>query len=520
MDDTAPAAASSQASKLVVSNQSTLGFESDAEAAEKADVSSAVQVVPDSGSGNDRGGSVVPKQDCPHVKHHVKIALDQLPDHPQTVRCTFFADEQASSNSPNNTNSGNSNSNNKQRRGQPKADSDDEEENACALGENWLCLECGAVGCSRYVNGHGLSHWKASRKREDASPEGHCLAASLADLSVWCYECESYVQSPILDPYVQKLDQLKLQEASEPKKKKARPSLPHGDQVRTPGLGQSSGDETSNNNTDENDDDEDDDDDDEDNESDSDNSPSIIDIATAVARGIPLALLAENDEQELQYPFESLPKSLSDVSNFIQSEKCRSIVILAGAGMSVSAGIPDFRSANGLYATMNPDLLSADPAEREAIRMDPTVALEHGMFLQNPLPCLELNREFILGTRHQKWKATLAHRFVELLHNRTGKLARLYTQNIDGLEDQCTQLPRDKVIAVHGSMDRAECAHCGQEYDYSQFCARIRDQIKDLSGKDEQAPQESTPITCTACGYHAVKPAIVLFRSRYVQENE
>jgi len=118
-----------------------------------------------------------------------------------------------------------------------------------------------------------------------------------------------------------------------------------------------------------------------------------------------------------------------------------------------AAGIPDFRSADGLYATMKPDLLTADPIEREAIREDPTVALEQGMFLQNPLPCLELNREFILGTHNQRWKATLAHRFVELLHAKTGKLVRLYTQNIDGLEDQCTQLPRDKVIAVHGSMD-------------------------------------------------------------------
>jgi hypothetical protein len=34
--------------------------------------------------------------------------------------------------------------------------------------------------------------------------------------------------------------------------------------------------------------------------------------------------------------------------------------------------------------------------------------------------------------REEKWKATLAHRFVQLLHTNTGKLTRLYTQNIDG----------------------------------------------------------------------------------------
>jgi NAD-dependent SIR2 family protein deacetylase len=34
--------------------------------------------------------------------------------------------------------------------------------------------------------------------------------------------------------------------------------------------------------------------------------------------------------------------------------------------------------------------------------------------------------------REEKWKATIAHRFFELLHRNTGKLTRLYTQNIDG----------------------------------------------------------------------------------------
>lgn len=176
-------------------------------------------------------------------------------------------------------------------------------------------------------------------------------------------------------------------------------------------------------------------------------------------------------------------------------------------------GIPDFRSADGLYATLNPDLLTADDDEKEDIRDDPTVALEKTMFLQNPLPMLELQRAFILGTHEQKWKATIAHRFVELLHVKTNKLRRLYTQNIDGLEDQCLQLPREKVIAVHGSMDRAECERCHSEMNYDVFCDRVRRQIKDLSGQDPTAPMESKPIQCPTCTYNAVKPSIVLFRS-------
>jgi NAD-dependent SIR2 family protein deacetylase len=185
---------------------------------------------------------------------------------------------------------------------------------------------------------------------------------------------------------------------------------------------------------------------------------------------------------------------------------------------SVASGIPDFRSADGLYATLNPDLLTADAIEREAIRSDPTFALEQTLFTKNPLPCLELNREFILGTREQRWKSTLAHRFVELLHSKTGKLVRLYTQNIDGLEDQCTELPREKVVAVHGSMDRAECAMCKTESDFNAFAEKVRRQIKDLSSQDPAAPATSTPIDCDMCGAQSMKPAIVLFKSSLPME--
>ena len=71
-------------------------------------------------------------------------------------------------------------------------------------GENWLCLECGALLCSRYANGHAKLHYEDT-KEEGAvlagaaknngggskSEEGHCIAVSLADLSVWCYECNA-----------------------------------------------------------------------------------------------------------------------------------------------------------------------------------------------------------------------------------------------------------------------------------------------------------------------------------------
>jgi NAD+-dependent protein deacetylase sirtuin 2 len=242
----------------------------------------------------------------------------------------------------------------------------------------------------------------------------------------------------------------------------------------------------------------------------------------------------ETDEEGDASDYPARPTCLKDVADFIQSDRCRKIVILAGAGMSVVSGIPDFRSADGLYRTINVDVLSGlDEEQREQIRNDPSLALDQHLFLEHPTVCLELQRDFILGVHEQRWKATLAHRFCELLHtkflqkngpqknnngannnnnNHGGKLARLYTQNIDGLEDQCATLPRDKVIAVHGSMDRAECAHCGTEMEFDKFCQRVREQIKDIHASDAVS-QSSTPIQCVQCGRPTVKPGIVLFRS-------
>ena len=201
----------------------------------------------------------------------------------------------------------------------------------------------------------------------------------------------------------------------------------------------------------------------------------------------------------------------------------RTLTSTASFVVAFDSGIPDFRSSNGLYATLDADKLTCfDPFQRERIRQDPSYCLDQHLFLENPLPCLEVNREFILGVRDRKWKATLAHRFVEYLCSATkpsSKLCRLYTQNIDGLEDQCSTLPDGKRIAVHGSMDQAECAVCGEMYpNFDEFCRRVKTQIKDITGQDPNAPTESTPIRCPFCNAPSVKPAIVLFRSSLPKE--
>ena len=144
------------------------------------------------------------------------------------------------------------------------------------------------------------------------------------------------------------------------------------------------------------------------------------------------------------------------------------------------------------------------------MKADPTHVVERSLFLNNPLPYHEVRRPFIIGTLEKKWKATIFHRFMEFVH-KAGKLRRIYTQNIDGLEYQCAGIPHDLICAVHGSVGRAACELCGEEMHMDAYVDLVRSQIKDIYGVDPAAPAESSPIVCPACRRPAVKAATVLF---------
>ena len=69
--------------------------------------------------------------------------------------------------------------------------------------ENWVCLHCFKVLCSRYVNGHMVDHFKETN---------HCMTLSFSDLSVWCYSCDNYINPKNVDlhPYVSELHKTKF----------------------------------------------------------------------------------------------------------------------------------------------------------------------------------------------------------------------------------------------------------------------------------------------------------------------
>ncbi|CAK9044722.1 NAD-dependent deacetylase sir2A (Silent information regulator sir2A) [Durusdinium trenchii] len=125
----------------------------------------------------------------------------------------------------------------------------------------------------------------------------------------------------------------------------------------------------------------------------------------------------------------------------------RRIVVLTGAGVSTSAGIPDFRSSGGLYESIREHFGSLVPAVMDC----PEELLSRRFAQQNP----QLWEQKVLPWL-RSWKMdaapTLSHHFGAWLWQK-GWLQRIYTQNVDGLHlHPSLELPRDVVVECHGSM--------------------------------------------------------------------
>jgi len=95
---------------------------------------------------------------------------------------------------------------------------------------------------------------------------------------------------------------------------------------------------------------------------------------------------------------------------------------MTGAGISVAAGIPDFRSPDtGLYA----NLKAYDLPSPEAI-------FDIGYFQKKPEAFYKLAKDFL---DMSKYKATYVHHFCKMLQDKN--MVNYYlTQNIDNLEEQ------------------------------------------------------------------------------------
>ncbi|KAK1224046.1 Sir2 histone deacetylase Hst2 [Marasmius sp. AFHP31] len=176
---------------------------------------------------------------------------------------------------------------------------------------------------------------------------------------------------------------------------------------------------------------------------------------------------------------------LESLAKYIQSQQCKKIVLMLGAGVSTSAGIPDFRSPEtGLYANLARLKLPY-----------PEAVFEINFFKNNPEPFYTLAHELYPG----KYRPTPTHSFIRLLADK-GLLSMCLTQNIDTLERRAG-VPSAKIIEAHGSFAEQRCVQCKTPFDD----AKMKEMVMNF-GRDKKVPRCERK----KCG-GLVKPDIVFF---------
>ncbi len=143
-------------------------------------------------------------------------------------------------------------------------------------------------------------------------------------------------------------------------------------------------------------------------------------------------------------------------------------VALTGAGASTESGIPDFRSAGGIWASYDP----MEVASVDGFRRNPELVWEFYARRLAVLADAEPND---------------AHRALARLEE-LGLLRAVVTQNVDGLHQRAGS--RD-VVEVHGSIRGAVCPACGAEVGFERVL-------------------ELLPLPLCACG-GVLKPGVVMF---------
>lgn len=168
------------------------------------------------------------------------------------------------------------------------------------------------------------------------------------------------------------------------------------------------------------------------------------------------------------------------LANKLSKNQFSNAVVLMGAGASVSAGIPDFRtSGTGLYSKLQKYNLPF-----------PEAIFELDYYRDNPMPFVDLCQSIWPG-QEEGPKPTITHWFLKLLQDKNC-LRRIYTQNIDGLE-ALAGVSTEYLVECHGHFRESSCIQCRAPSDDCQ----------------EQVFAGDIP-TCQACG-SLVKPNIVFF---------
>lgn len=152
----------------------------------------------------------------------------------------------------------------------------------------------------------------------------------------------------------------------------------------------------------------------------------------------------------------------------------RYAVVLTGAGVSTESGIPDFRSAGGVWE-----------------RYDPMEVASMPTFMADPQRFWSFHRpriDMLAGVEPNAAHAAIAEM------ERRGVVRAVITQNIDRLHSRAGSR---EVVEVHGSLDQGVCLRCDRRIPIEELVARA------------DAAEDGVP-RCAHCGF-PLKSGVILF---------
>lgn len=154
----------------------------------------------------------------------------------------------------------------------------------------------------------------------------------------------------------------------------------------------------------------------------------------------------------------------------------KKIIVVQGAGVSVAAGIPDFRSSDGLFTTLK----STSPQ----LKSGKDLFDFNNVYSSNSMSISFNNLMSQLYHLSSNCKPTSYHKFINnLVENKQVK--RIYTQNIDGLETKfpstamISKNENDSIIVqLHGSIKHMSCLKCKKVYDMDPSMFKISEEAE------------------------------------------
>ena len=157
--------------------------------------------------------------------------------------------------------------------------------------------------------------------------------------------------------------------------------------------------------------------------------------------------MTEHAATSLPYS-ESTARDIETLREWIRATPPGGMVFFGGAGVSTESGIPDFRSADGIYA--------------QGGVIPPEQMVSRSFFDAHPKEFFDFYFKSMLFLDAQP---NQAHKKLAELE-RTGTLSAVITQNVDGLHQKAGSR---NVFELHGSSLANYCTSCGATYTLEQF---------------------------------------------------